>query len=244
MECEAADEEFEDLFSGVESVTNSSQKSTTYSSADSLFDIEANERIPFHPGDTPSSSSPFNSHDYKLDSCDIAAAGGAADIEGAHSLVKNHPLQAKVYPLKRERKESKFDQSSNETPLEGDVMTKVEKIFEAMLDSLLDQSSEMAVTLRTRHKQHDEEDVMHNARSYRTRRLAFPGRSENEAWRFSTHQSISLPDIETNVGNSGGDEYPWCHSRSTICQRSTVQKVSLADDLKCLYSQFQGCVLS
>lgn len=68
-------------------------------------------------------------------------------------------------------------------PLTGnsaDVTDKIEDVFEQIADAMLNDKKEISITLKTRRRvptdKQSDEDL--------TRTLSFPGKTENEAWRF------------------------------------------------------------
>lgn len=70
----------------------------------------------------------------------------------------------------------------NVRPLTGnstDVIDKIEDVFEQMTDAMLNEKSEISITLKTRRRVATDEP-----REDRTKRLTFPGKTANEAWRF------------------------------------------------------------
>lgn len=67
------------------------------------------------------------------------------------------------------------------------VLTRIESIFEAMADVLLNERGQLSVELATRprtHKQHPDSADSDPAKCNHVQRLCFPGKSEREAWRF------------------------------------------------------------
>lgn len=70
------------------------------------------------------------------------------------------------------------------------VIDKIEDVFEQVTDALLNDRNEISITLKSRKPANrskadiegDESDVL-----CRTKQISFPGKTEDEAWRFGTH---------------------------------------------------------
>lgn len=70
------------------------------------------------------------------------------------------------------------------------MIDKIENIFEQIADAMLSEKNEISITLKTRRR------VLSDIRSDedRTKRLSFPGKSANEAWRFGEHVFTDVRD--------------------------------------------------
>lgn len=83
------------------------------------------------------------------------------------------------------------------------LLARVEKLFESQLNSLLANDNYLSITLRSRIQENQKPPSSHNTELISTvesRTFHFPGKSEQEAWRFS--QLIVrrfLPSISTNL---------------------------------------------
>jgi meiotic recombination protein SPO11 len=77
------------------------------------------------------------------------------------------------------------------TPTAGtSVVARIENIFEAMADVLLNERGQLSVELVTRprvSRQHHDTADSTSAQSVAVQRLCFPGKTEREAWRFGEH---------------------------------------------------------
>ena len=70
------------------------------------------------------------------------------------------------------------------------VVARIERIFEAMADVLLNERGQLSVELVTRprvNRQHLDPIDSTPVQSHPVQRLCFPGKSEREAWRFGEH---------------------------------------------------------
>jgi meiotic recombination protein SPO11 len=93
------------------------------------------------------------------------------------------------------------------TPTTGtSVVAKIENIFEAMADVLLNERGQLSVELVTRprvSRQHHGTADSTSAQSVAVQRLCFPGKTEREAWRFGEHDlaasACSYTDWKTAV---------------------------------------------
>ena len=77
----------------------------------------------------------------------------------------------------------------------------IEKIFQSIADTLAEGQNEISVTLRTRPRSRAQlsrstSQQSDPAEGPRLRRLAFPGKTADEAWRFST-SALSLTTYGT-----------------------------------------------
>lgn len=77
--------------------------------------------------------------------------------------------------------------SKSESNVRSDVMAKIEGIFEAMVDVLLNERGQLSIALRTRPSSRGRQrDSTHAAQTCNesVQHLCFPGKTEKEAWRF------------------------------------------------------------
>ena len=74
----------------------------------------------------------------------------------------------------------------------GDVITKLEDIFESLADCLLDEKKELTIRLKPRARRTANEDSRSSSQGRRAgeRSITFPSKSPQEAWRFSESQYI------------------------------------------------------
>jgi hypothetical protein len=86
------------------------------------------------------------------------------------------------------------------------VVARIERIFEAMADVLLNERGQLSVELVTRprvNRQHIDPIDSTPVQSHPVQRLCFPGKSEREAWRFGEHylavSECSYTDWKTAV---------------------------------------------
>jgi meiotic recombination protein SPO11 len=72
----------------------------------------------------------------------------------------------------------------------GEVITKIEDIFESITDCILDEGKELVIPLKSRPKKKNEankNDPIQDSRTpnAKARNITFPSRSPQEAWKFS-----------------------------------------------------------
>lgn len=60
------------------------------------------------------------------------------------------------------------------------MIDKIEEVFEQMADAMLNEKKDIRITLKTRRQVSTDEQRDENC----TKRLSFPGKNEDEAWRF------------------------------------------------------------
>jgi hypothetical protein len=79
------------------------------------------------------------------------------------------------------------DVPKDEKDIRSDVLAKIEGIFEAMVDVLLNERGQLSIEIKTRSRsrieQHDQPDTF-RAHTESIQQLCFPGKTEKEAWRF------------------------------------------------------------
>ena len=77
------------------------------------------------------------------------------------------------------------------------VIEEIQDIFRSLADALENEKSELSITIRTRVKTRSGHGAASNETvrepSTRERRLCFPGKTEEEAWRFSMAIATWLP---------------------------------------------------
>lgn len=86
--------------------------------------------------------------------------------------------------------------------IRSDVMAKIEGIFEAMVDALLNERGQLSIALRTRPSSRSQQrDSTNAAQTYTesVQHLCFPGRTEKEAWRFGEPGMRSSRRHGTNI---------------------------------------------
>jgi hypothetical protein len=70
----------------------------------------------------------------------------------------------------------------------GAVISKIEDIFEAMTDCVVDEKKELVIQLKTRDKKkpkHNDSEPTKRRKKSETRTITFPSKSHQEAWKFS-----------------------------------------------------------
>jgi meiotic recombination protein SPO11 len=86
----------------------------------------------------------------------------------------------------------------------GMVITKIEDIFESIADCILDEKKELVIQLKSRVKpenrasQHESLVAKKRAKSD-VRKITFPSRSPQEAWKFSRLPSIRMRALLTSM---------------------------------------------
>jgi hypothetical protein len=84
-------------------------------------------------------------------------------------------------------RKSEQDTSNGETANRSGVLAKIESIFEAMLDVLLNERGQLTVAIKTRpFSRGQPRDPTNTAQRHAesVQHLCFPGKTEKEAWRF------------------------------------------------------------
>jgi hypothetical protein len=71
------------------------------------------------------------------------------------------------------------------------VIDKIEEVFERVTDALLNDRNEISITLKPRRPTKESAIDITDDREGdgRTRQISFPGKTEEEAWKFGTHAS-------------------------------------------------------
>ena len=74
------------------------------------------------------------------------------------------------------------------TDADTEIIAKVEKVFEAVIDSLLHNSDELSISIKIKKSPPASVFPAENATEpiVEIRKVTFPGRTAHEAWRFST----------------------------------------------------------
>lgn len=200
-----SDDDFDDLLDGVDVLHDSSQESLTKAAANLDF-VESDVQ--------PA----------------LARSDGLLDVvkrngRRAEEALTHHPdaetvLQyARPEDQGRQRPSNLTRFSSNATRTSLDVLTarskdqprltgpgpsvvqRIESVFEEIADSLLSEKDRLSITLKTRPKESTHQLVTSN-RVVKERRICFPGKTAEEAWRFSTcdsNSSLGLTDIHSAV---------------------------------------------
>lgn len=166
------DDDFDDLLAGVELLEDSSQESLTTAAANLLFyddDDEGARRT-----SPPTSVGSRDAGASKADPV-IQHAEGESVSSSANSCLAHSGSHA----------------TSSST-----VIEKIEAVFEDIADALLRESNELAITMRTRTRPRagvSSSTPVTGASSgtVKARRICFPGKTAEEAWRFSMGKESS-----------------------------------------------------
>jgi hypothetical protein len=112
------------------------------------------------------------------------------DLEGDYETISS----SRVYPPAGQQETALAASPEDVTPPTGSsVLARMESIFEAMADVLLNERGQLSVEIATRpraSRQHLDPVDSAPAQSNPVQRLCFPGKSEREAWRFGEHGPI------------------------------------------------------
>lgn len=81
--------------------------------------------------------------------------------------------------------------SKNDAGSKSNVLTKIEGVFEAMVDVLLNERGQLSIAIKTRPspRTNSSEALQTNGES--VQHLCFPGKTEKEAWRFGERDDAS-----------------------------------------------------
>jgi hypothetical protein len=108
-----------------------------------------------------------------------------------------------------------------------DVLARIESIFEAMADVLLNERGQLSVELVTRPRASRQNiDLMDStpAQIVAVQRLCFPGKTEREAWRFG--ETIRLHQhVRSLTVNSRRDSHPGTRARSSAQRCRVIETV-------------------
>lgn len=100
---------------------------------------------------------------------------------------EDHPASPHVDSPARVAPPSQQDTSKHEVINRSDVLAKIESIFEAMVDVLLNERGQLSVAIKTRPLSRGQpRDSTNTAQTHveSVQHLCFPGKTEKEAWRF------------------------------------------------------------
>ena len=80
------------------------------------------------------------------------------------------------------------------------IITKVEKIFESIVDGLLRNSDELSIPIKIKKSCAASRSLVESGNEAMTeiRKVTFPGRTAHEAWRFSRSFEIIILDLADN----------------------------------------------
>jgi hypothetical protein len=107
------------------------------------------------------------------------------DLEGDYEGI----FASRVHPPAVQQQFALAASPEDVTPtIDMSVLARIENIFEAMADVLLNERGQLSVELviRPRVSRRDI-DLMDSTQSVAVQRLCFPGKTEREAWRFGEH---------------------------------------------------------
>ena len=167
------DDDFDDLHAGVEMLEDSSQESLTKAAANLLF---------------------YDDFQEKARQCSPPTSVGSPD-QGA-TKADDVPKKAKdmfISPLAGEN----LTPSGSLSTSSPTVIDKIEAVFEEIAKALLRESNELAITIRTRMRPKARASTFTpggdaSIETVKTRRICFPGKTAEKAWRFSKVSQVSL----------------------------------------------------
>lgn len=73
-------------------------------------------------------------------------------------------------------------------------MAKIESVFEAMVDVLLNERGQLSIAIKTQpspRRQQLHPSATHGARGESVQHLCFPGKTDKEAWRFGESEETA-----------------------------------------------------
>lgn len=82
------------------------------------------------------------------------------------------------------------------------VLTKIESIFESVVDVLLNERGQLSIALPTKAAQskvQTEQGEPYPTQPESVQYIRFPGRNEREAWRFGTPSTASSSESSTDI---------------------------------------------
>lgn len=109
-------------------------------------------------------------------------------------ILNNHPASSHVDSPAHLSRASEQDVLKDEVGVQSTVLTKIEGIFEAMVDVLLNERDQLSVAIKTRPLSRGQPRDMTSAAqtpAESVQHLRFPGKTEKEAWRFGEHRMRS-----------------------------------------------------
>jgi hypothetical protein len=170
------DDDFQDLFSGGDALVVSSQESLTNAAANLDFCESDNEDI--SGAATPGTSLGPN-RDYRTPEAPSVSPFASQQLE--------EPAGQSKAPVETSHSETESSKESlHAVGPQAGVIQRIEEAFEGVANSALTRQREASLTLKTRGKTTDSQNKSGtNAHTpVKTRRICFPGKNEEEAWRF------------------------------------------------------------
>lgn len=196
MSVKMDDEEFDDLLAGVDLLQDSSQESLTSSAANLEFcdDSDQDDRVENCPTSPPSSVEVHDGMESKVEHAHGRDTGmpelPSPDETGTGKDDLEQPLSPEHLSKYAPHCCAYKLQASLTSCGRNTVLEKIEEVFERIADALLDEKDDLAITLKTRVSRANvpttsTSNSILGPVTTKSRRICFPGKTAEEAWRFS-----------------------------------------------------------
>jgi hypothetical protein len=107
-------------------------------------------------------------------------------LDGTHDD-QNQPASPCVMSLSHRDRASQLNDLKTGVGSGSDVLARIESIFEAMLDVLLNERGQLSIAIITRPSSRRQQLNSTIANTDSVQHMCFPGRTEKEAWRFGQY---------------------------------------------------------
>lgn len=150
-------------------------------------------------GDIPSGNSHRVEPVTSTSNCDEREPSTSSDVIGGDD---HRPAYPHVDSPTHVASPSQQDISKDEVGNRSNVLAKIERIFEGMVDALLNERGQLSVAIKTRPLSRGQpRDPTNTAQSHTesVQHLCFPGKTEKEAWRFGERGPWSFRRHDTDT---------------------------------------------
>ncbi|KAK3707623.1 endodeoxyribonuclease [Vermiconidia calcicola] len=190
------DEDFDDLLAGVELLEDSSQESLTNAAADvDLYDDD-NDCTMYGEGCSPPAQATGSlTSDELMNSWNFFDRPSLSQSPLPDSFKRTGDVRSVPVPLPQDVPNTTANAAHSVSSEAADrssmsVINKIEAIFEEIADALLQEKNELTVTLLRRTQPQNVSatspvELTNPSQSVVSKRIRFPGRTAEEAWRFT-----------------------------------------------------------
>ena len=202
------DEDFDDLLAGVELLEDSSQESLTNAAADvDLYDDD-NDCTMYGEGCSPPAQATGSlTSDELMNSWNFFDRPSLSQSPLPDSFKRTGDVRSVPVPLPQDVPNTTANAAHSVSSEAADrssmsVINKIEAIFEEIADALLQEKNELTVTLLRRTQPQNVSatspvELTNPSQSVVSKRIRFPGRTAEEAWRFSTPAALGRRDASS-----------------------------------------------